>query len=126
MGKPEGKRSLDRPRRRWEDNNKTNLQKVGWEDIDWIYLASYKWHYNCRTYHWNCTEEILMCPSKHAISSDTRVPMEVGVRVYPHWDDICHDILGKGADRTQTHASNNKFNILTKTDLLFTHICLHY
>ena len=30
MGKPEGKRQLGRPRRRWEDNIKTDLQEVGW------------------------------------------------------------------------------------------------
>jgi hypothetical protein len=29
VGKPEGKRPLGRPRRRWEDNIKTNLQEVG-------------------------------------------------------------------------------------------------
>ena len=28
---PEGKRSLGKPRRRWEDNIKMNLQEVGWE-----------------------------------------------------------------------------------------------
>ena len=30
MGKPEGKKSLGRPRRRWEDNIKIDLQEVGW------------------------------------------------------------------------------------------------
>jgi hypothetical protein len=30
VGKPEGKRPLGRPRRRWEDNMKMDLQKVGW------------------------------------------------------------------------------------------------
>jgi hypothetical protein len=30
VGKPEGKRPLGRPRRRWEDNIKTYLQEVGW------------------------------------------------------------------------------------------------
>jgi hypothetical protein len=30
VGKPEGKRQLGRPRRRWEDNIKMNLQEVGW------------------------------------------------------------------------------------------------
>ena len=30
MGKPEGKRLLGRPRRRWEDNIKVVLQEVGW------------------------------------------------------------------------------------------------
>jgi len=31
VGKPEGKRSLGRPRRRWEDNIKMNLKKVEWQ-----------------------------------------------------------------------------------------------
>jgi len=39
VGKPEGKRSLGRPRRRWEDNIKLNLQKVGCGGMDWIELA---------------------------------------------------------------------------------------
>jgi len=30
VGKPEGKRQLERPRLRWEDNIKMNLQEVGW------------------------------------------------------------------------------------------------
>ena len=30
MGKPDGKRPLGRPRRRWEFNTKIDLQKVGW------------------------------------------------------------------------------------------------
>jgi hypothetical protein len=30
MGRPEGRRPLGRPRRRWEDNVKMNLQEVGW------------------------------------------------------------------------------------------------
>jgi hypothetical protein len=36
--KPEGKRPLGRPRRRWEDNIKMNLQEVGWS-MGRIYLA---------------------------------------------------------------------------------------
>ena len=39
MGKPEGRRPLGRPRRRWEDNIKMDLQEVGCVDIDWIELA---------------------------------------------------------------------------------------
>ena len=39
VGKPEGKRPLERPRRRWEDNIKTNLQEVGCASMDWIELA---------------------------------------------------------------------------------------
>jgi len=37
--KPEGKRALGRPRRRWKCNIKINLQEEGCEDIDWIDLA---------------------------------------------------------------------------------------
>jgi hypothetical protein len=39
VGKPEGKRPLGRPRRRWEDNIKMDLQEVGCEGMDWIDLA---------------------------------------------------------------------------------------
>ena len=39
MGKPEGKRPLRRPRRRWEDNIKMDLQEVGRGGMDWIDLA---------------------------------------------------------------------------------------
>ena len=39
VGKREGKRPLGRPRRRWEDNIKTDLQEVGCGDVDWIDLC---------------------------------------------------------------------------------------
>jgi hypothetical protein len=39
VGKPEGKRPLGRPRRRWEDNIKMDLQKVGGGGRDWMELA---------------------------------------------------------------------------------------
>jgi hypothetical protein len=39
VGKPEGKRPLGRPRRRWEDNIKMNLQEVGGVGGDWIELS---------------------------------------------------------------------------------------
>jgi hypothetical protein len=38
VGKPEGKRPLERPRRRWEDNVKTDL-KMGCGGMDWIDLV---------------------------------------------------------------------------------------
>jgi hypothetical protein len=38
-GKPEGKRPLGRPRRRWEDNIKMDLQEVGCGGMNWIELA---------------------------------------------------------------------------------------
>jgi hypothetical protein len=36
MGKPEGKRPLGRPRRRWEDNIKMDHRDIGWDVMDWI------------------------------------------------------------------------------------------
>ena len=39
VGKPEGKRPLGRPRRRWEENIKMDLQEVGWGCGDWMELA---------------------------------------------------------------------------------------
>jgi hypothetical protein len=36
VGKPEGKRSQGRPRRRWVDNIKMDLREIGWDDVDWI------------------------------------------------------------------------------------------
>ncbi|KAJ4450771.1 hypothetical protein ANN_02201 [Periplaneta americana] len=39
VGRPEGKRPLGRPRRRWEDNIKMDLREVGYDDRDWINLA---------------------------------------------------------------------------------------
>jgi len=39
VGKPEAKRTLGRPRRRWEDNVKMDLQEVGCGGMDFIELA---------------------------------------------------------------------------------------
>ena len=39
VGKPEGKRPLGRPRRRWEDNIKMDLQEAGRGRGDWVGLA---------------------------------------------------------------------------------------
>ena len=39
VGKPEGKRPYGRPRHRWEDNIKMDLQEVGCGGMDWIQLA---------------------------------------------------------------------------------------
>jgi len=43
VAKPEGKRPLGRPRRRWEDNIKVNLQEIGWEKwtgLIWLRLET--------------------------------------------------------------------------------------
>jgi hypothetical protein len=41
VGRPEGRRPLERPRHRWEDNIKMYLQEVG-SGMDWIELAQYR------------------------------------------------------------------------------------
>ena len=45
VGKPEGKRPLGRPRRRWEDNIKMDIQDVGYGGMNWIELGQdrYRW-----------------------------------------------------------------------------------
>jgi hypothetical protein len=39
VGRPEGKRQLGRPRRRWEDNIKMDLREIGIDGVNWIRLA---------------------------------------------------------------------------------------
>ena len=42
LGKPEGRRSMGRPRGRWVDNIRMDLQEVGCGYVDWIGLAAYE------------------------------------------------------------------------------------
>jgi len=39
VGKPEGRRLLGTPRRRWEDNIRMDLRERRWECVDWIHLT---------------------------------------------------------------------------------------
>ena len=39
VGKPEGKRPLERPRRRWEDNIKIDLREMGCDPGDWKMMS---------------------------------------------------------------------------------------
>jgi hypothetical protein len=39
VGRPEGRRPLGRPRRRWEDKIKIDLRDIGFGDVNWINLA---------------------------------------------------------------------------------------
>jgi hypothetical protein len=39
VGRPEGKRPLERPRRRWKDGIKMDLREIGWVGVEWIHLA---------------------------------------------------------------------------------------
>jgi hypothetical protein len=49
--KPEGKRTLGRPRRRWKDTIRMDLREVGWEGVDWIHLIQDRdqWRANVNT-----------------------------------------------------------------------------
>jgi hypothetical protein len=40
VGKPDGKRPLERPRRKLVNNIKMDLRKIGWDCMDWIDLAN--------------------------------------------------------------------------------------
>jgi hypothetical protein len=39
VGRPEGRRPLERPRHKWEDNIKMDLREIRFGDVDWIHLA---------------------------------------------------------------------------------------
>jgi hypothetical protein len=39
VGKPEGKRPLERPRCRWVDDSKMDLREIGWDGMVWIDVA---------------------------------------------------------------------------------------
>jgi hypothetical protein len=43
-GNPERKRSLGRPRRKWQEDSKWNLIEIGWEGVDWVHLAQDRDH----------------------------------------------------------------------------------
>jgi hypothetical protein len=45
VGKPEGRRPLGRPRRKWVDNIKTNLSEIGWDGVDWVNLVQDRDHW---------------------------------------------------------------------------------
>jgi hypothetical protein len=40
VGKPEGRRPLERPRPRWEDDIKMDLQEVGWTGLSWLRMGT--------------------------------------------------------------------------------------
>jgi hypothetical protein len=42
VGKPEGRRPLGRPRRRWLDNIRMDVVEVVWGHVDWIGMAQYR------------------------------------------------------------------------------------
>jgi hypothetical protein len=56
VGKPEGRRPLGRPRRRWVDNIKMDLREIGWDGTDWIDVAQDRDHGNEPTGSIKCWE----------------------------------------------------------------------
>jgi hypothetical protein len=42
VGKPEGKRSLGRPRRKWVDNIKMDLREIRWDGVDWMDMDQWR------------------------------------------------------------------------------------
>jgi hypothetical protein len=42
VARPEGRRPLGRPKRRWEDNITIDLREIGFGDVDWIYWAQHR------------------------------------------------------------------------------------
>jgi hypothetical protein len=45
VGKPEGKRPLERSRHRWEDGLKMDLREIGWGGVEWIHPAQDRDHW---------------------------------------------------------------------------------
>jgi ribosome biogenesis protein Nip4 len=45
VGKPEGKKTRRKPRRREEDNIRMDLREIGWECVDWEHVAQDRDHY---------------------------------------------------------------------------------
>jgi hypothetical protein len=45
VGKPEGKRPLERPRRKWVDNIKIVRREIAWDSMGWIELAQDREHW---------------------------------------------------------------------------------
>jgi hypothetical protein len=50
VGKPEGRRPLGRPRRRWVDNIEMHLREIGWNGMDWIDLQLYYGYFYIKVY----------------------------------------------------------------------------
>ncbi|KAJ4444038.1 hypothetical protein ANN_05827 [Periplaneta americana] len=75
VGRPEGKRPLGRPRRRWEDNIKMDLREVGYDNRDWINLAQDRDRW--RAY----VRAAMNLRSKEASRSSTRVCVRICVSI---------------------------------------------
>ena len=80
MGKPEGKRPLGRPRRRWGDNIKMDLQEVGGGYGDWMELAKFRDRWRAIV----STVLNLRVPKMRGISSLAAEPLSFSRRTLLH------------------------------------------
>jgi hypothetical protein len=72
VGKPEGRRPLGRPRRRWLDNIRMDLVEVGWGDVDWIGLAQDR-------DRWGALVNSVLNLGFHKMLGNYRVSKELGI-----------------------------------------------
>ena len=61
VGKRDRRRSLGKPRRRWEYYNKTNLREIGWDDVDWTYVAQDRRKMACSREYGNKSSDTIKC-----------------------------------------------------------------
>ena len=76
MGRPERKRALGRPRRRWEDFIRVDPKVIAWGDIDWIVVAQGKdsgfrkmWVISCLAEELLASQEGLCCMESDIVES---------------------------------------------------------
>ncbi|KAJ4442259.1 hypothetical protein ANN_12125 [Periplaneta americana] len=89
VGRPEGKRPLGRPRRRWEDNIKMDLREVGCDDRDWINLAQDRdrWRayvraaMNLRSHGWGKPPIICLRYAEKSLATSDTTPLKMSAAV---------------------------------------------
>jgi hypothetical protein len=72
VGKPEGKRPLERPMRRWEDGIRMDLKETGWRSVQWFQLAQVRDRWRSLL-----TNVMNLAPRNQSVSSfNTRTPQD--------------------------------------------------
>ncbi|KAJ4432156.1 hypothetical protein ANN_20772 [Periplaneta americana] len=128
VGRPEGKRPLGRPRRRWEDNITMDLREVGYDDRDWIGLAQDRdqWRAYVRAAmnlrNRNSAERVEKCIRKlrhrHAESLlPTKSYVHAIIRKWSIKDSVLDEERKKILDRRKVSPYPEKINRLYKMEL---------
>jgi len=123
VGKPEGKGPLGRPRRRWVDNNGTDLQEVGCGYMDWIGLAQDRdrWRTvvsavkNLRV-RWNAGNFSTSCKPVNF----SRRTLHRGVNKYFMWISV-HQYRARPSTQVQARTGNTE--VTPKNELSGVHKC---